>query len=556
MNRVEILYILPYVGSLLLSAGVLFYTWRHRSARGVYAYTWYALGQTLWIFGFTFELISPDLGNKLFWDGFQWLATLIILVAFPIFTVQYSEHKLSHPTRMFWLSLTIPAIFALILMTDSLHHWIYPNPSLNAAIPFQELVYDYTFVDYAYSIYGFLVVFWGMSLLVRRLFQVHALYRAQIAGIFLGFLIPVAGSMLSLANVQFAPQRDGTPFSAALGNLIVAWGLIRFRIFEIIPIARDKVVENMLDLVVVLDVNGRVVDANPAALFALNRKSAQVIGQPAEDVFAGWPELLKRYNEIENITTEASVETFGKRIYYEIKSTILEDSQQKYIGRVFVSRDITERVELQSRLQKINEELEERVAQRTLELAEAYDTTLEGWAKALEMRDKETKDHSQRVTDLTVSLAQAIGIQGDDLLQLRRGAVLHDIGKMAIPDEILGKRGPLTIPERQIVERHPTFGYEFLAPIPFLAKALDIPYCHHEHWDGSGYPRGLKGEENPLAARIFSLIDVWDAIQSDRPYNRAWSKEKAIQYLKEESGKQFDPVCVAVFLDLVEQGKI
>lgn len=556
MNQAEILYLLPYLGSLLLSAGVLIYAWRHRSATGVHAYTWYALGQTLWIFGFIFELICPDLNNKIFWDGFQWLAGFGSLIAFPIFTVQFTEYKLKHPVRMLWLSIIVPMVFTFILMTDSLHHWIYPNPSLIAAIPFSELVYSFAPVVYAYAIYSYLILLWSMSLLVRRFFQTHELYRSQIAVIILGFLIPIAGTILPLANIQFAPQRDGTPFTTALGNLIIAWGLIRYQIFEIVPIAREIVMENMVDLVIVLDSQNRIVDANPAALFALNRKRARVIGLPADKVFEDWPEIIEQFNEVGNLNTEVSVEAFGSVFFFEVKSTVLEDKRQRYLGRVFVSRDVTERIELQTSLQKVNEELEERVAQRTEELAQAYDTTLEGWARALEMRDKETKDHSQRVTELTMSLAQAMGIQGDDLAQIRRGAILHDIGKMAIPDEILRKRGELTISERKIVEQHPVHSYELLSNIPYLEKALDIPYCHHEHWDGNGYPRGLKGEEIPLAARIFSIIDVWDAVQSDRPYNRPWPKEKAIQYLKDESGKYFDPECVSVFLGLVEQDKI
>jgi len=194
--------------------------------------------------------------------------------------------------------------------------------------------------------------------------------------------------------------------------------------------------------------------------------------------------------------------------------------------------------------------------QAEVNLIEAYDTTLEGWTRALELRDKETEDHSRRVTELTVTLAKAMGLKGEELLDVRRGAVLHDIGKMGIPDEILRKRGALTIAERKIVEQHPNYSYELLSQIPFLERALDIPYCHHEHWDGSGYPRGLKGDEIPLAARIFSVIDVWDAVQSERPYNHPWPRDKAIQYLKDEAGKYFDPDCVSVFLELAEDGKI
>jgi len=206
-------------------------------------------------------------------------------------------------------------------------------------------------------------------------------------------------------------------------------------------------------------------------------------------------------------------------------------------------------------IQAIVRDITER-KQAEANLMEAYDTTLEGWARALELRDKETEDHSRRVTDLTVTLAKAMGLQGEELTHVRRGAILHDIGKMGIPDEILRKRGELTVAERNIVKQHPNLSLELLSPIPFLRQALDIPYCHHERWDGTGYPRGLKGEDIPLSARIFSVIDVWDALLSDRPYSKAWPKEKTIRYLKEQAGKHFDPRIVEVFLNLVDQGAI
>ena len=226
------------------------------------------------------------------------------------------------------------------------------------------------------------------------------------------------------------------------------------------------------------------------------------------------------------------------------------------IGRVIVARNITERKRLEQALLQINEGLEQRVENRTRDLAEAYETTLEGWARALELRDEETEGHSRRVTEMTMKLAQALSIPADQLDHIHRGAILHDIGKMAFPDEILRKTGPLNSKEQKTVMQHPTIAYELLARIPFLQKALDIPYCHHEKWDGSGYPRGLKGEQIPLAARIFTVVDIWDAIQSDRPYKKAWSRVKAIKYMKEQSGKFFDPQVVNAFLSLVENGEI
>jgi putative nucleotidyltransferase with HDIG domain len=190
------------------------------------------------------------------------------------------------------------------------------------------------------------------------------------------------------------------------------------------------------------------------------------------------------------------------------------------------------------------------------DLAEAYDTTLEGWAQALDLRDKETEGHSRRVTETTISVARAMGCTEEELVHVRRGSLLHDIGKMGIPDEILRKRGPLTDGERTVVVRHPITAYNLLKPIAYLEKALDIPYCHHEKWDGSGYPRGLKGEEIPLAARIFAVVDVWDALSSDRPYREAWSHDKVTRYMIAESGKHFDPDVLNIFLQMLEKGEI
>ena len=190
-----------------------------------------------------------------------------------------------------------------------------------------------------------------------------------------------------------------------------------------------------------------------------------------------------------------------------------------------------------------------------LDLTRTYDATIEGWARALEMRDQETEGHTRRVTELSERLARAMSVGDQELIQLRRGALLHDIGKMGIPDSILLKPGPLSNTERGIMHRHPQYAFEMLAPIAYLRLALDIPYCHHEHWNGAGYPRGLVGEQIPLAARIFAVVDVWDALRSDRPYRPAWSEENALEYLREQAGKQFDPKVVEQFIRMLESEK-
>ncbi|MBS4021130.1 MAG: PAS domain S-box protein [Dethiobacter sp.] len=195
-----------------------------------------------------------------------------------------------------------------------------------------------------------------------------------------------------------------------------------------------------------------------------------------------------------------------------------------------------------------NAELFHNLEQSNIELMQAYNDTIEGWARALDMRDQETEDHSQRVAKMTVNIARKFGVKEEKLAYVRRGALLHDIGKMGIPDNILRKPGKLTDEEWEIMRRHPRLAYEMLSPIEYLRPALEIPYCHHEKWDGTGYPRGLKGKEIPLEARIFALADVYDALTSERPYRSAWSKEKALEYIKEQSGRYFDPQVVEVFL--------
>jgi putative nucleotidyltransferase with HDIG domain len=191
---------------------------------------------------------------------------------------------------------------------------------------------------------------------------------------------------------------------------------------------------------------------------------------------------------------------------------------------------------------------------RNEELRVAYDDTLEGWAKALELRDMETQGHSQRVTNLTNKLAIKMGeFSEKELDNIRRGALLHDIGKMGIPDSILLKPGKLTEEEWEIMKKHTDYAYKWLKPIAFLERSLDIPYAHHEKWDGTGYPLGLKGEEIPLAVRIFSIVDVWDALSSNRPYRKAWEKERILNYLQEEVGKHFDPKVYEAFQSLVEE---
>ena len=226
---------------------------------------------------------------------------------------------------------------------------------------------------------------------------------------------------------------------------------------------------------------------------------------------------------------------------------ILEAFDRDHFERDEEWQEFLETLGQQAAIAIDNANLFEDLARSNTELSIAYETTLEGWSRALDLRDQATEGHTRRVTQMTVTLASFLGIKNYDLLNIRRGALLHDIGKMGIPDEILLKPGPFLDKEWDWMHEHPRLAYEMLLPIRYLHPALDIPYCHHERWDGTGYPRGLKGKEIPLAARIFSVVDVWDAMTSDRPYRAALSRAEANSYLKEQAGSHFDPEAVNAF---------
>jgi putative two-component system response regulator len=231
----------------------------------------------------------------------------------------------------------------------------------------------------------------------------------------------------------------------------------------------------------------------------------------------------------------------------------LKAGADDFISKPFDRFELRARLLGITRLNRYQKLIQERAKLReaNAQLLSAYEATIEGLSHALDLRDRETEGHSRRVTELTIQLAQAMNIGDTEITHYRRGALLHDMGKIGIPDSILHKPDTLTEEEWTIMRKHPQLAYEMLYPIEYLRPALDIPYSHHEKWDGSGYPRGLKGEEIPMSARLFAIADVWDALTSDRPYRAAWNESEALAYIREQSGKHFDPTVVDLFFNMI-----
>jgi PAS domain S-box-containing protein len=299
-------------------------------------------------------------------------------------------------------------------------------------------------------------------------------------------------------------------------------------------------VENVQDYALItLDSGGHVVSWNTGAERIKGYSADEILGKhfslfyPPEVVAAGKPELELVMAEATGRFEEEGwrLRKDGSRFWANVIITPMRDDSGRLRGFAKVTRN-------------------------DIELMRAYDATIEGWAHALDLRDKETEGHSRRVTEMTMRVAQAMRLDANELVHVRRGALLHDVGKLGIPDAILLKPGPLTEEEWRVMRRHPQHAYDWLSPIAFLRLALDIPYCHHEKWDGTGYPRGLKGQQIPLSARIFAAVDIWDALRSDRPYRARWPEARVLDHIRSLSGTHLDPLVVESFLRVARSEKI
>lgn len=309
-----------------------------------------------------------------------------------------------------------------------------------------------------------------------------------------------------------------------------------------------RLFESSPESITLIGLNGVILDCNKATENIAGKPRDELIGKPFWNIGildqTDIPSIMEYFTQI---VKGELLEPFHVKVirdnkdvsWLEIHLAFLKRNNKVYAIQV-ISRDVTERRKAELQIQNLN-----------AELLIAYDETLKGWARALDLRDHNTEDHSVRVMDLTMDMARRLGIPKSELVHIRRGALLHDIGKMGIPDAILLKPGPLTEDEWHVMRKHPAVAYDLLSNIPFLKPALSIPYCHHERWDGSGYPEGLSKEQIPLEARIFAVVDVWDALSSDRPYRKKWANEEIVEYIRAKAGTHFDPEIVKLFLSMI-----
>ena len=368
MNWQHLSYLVPFFISLAITIGIGLYTWRHRAVSGAAAWTVVAFSQALWILGYIFELVSPDLAGKVFWDNVQFFGMFVVPTALLAFALDYTGRKLPRSKEV-WAALTVvPILLMLLIFTDDWHHLIRPDARLISGELFAALTYGFTTTIWILSLYSYALTFVGLAILIERFIRPRQFYRGQVGVILLSMLFPILGGLITLAGIEIYFYRDTTPFTFALGNLILVWGLFHYRLFDIVPIARDMVIENMHDGVIVLDAQGRVIDVNPAIQRVIGRPLSQVIGQRASQVFASWTDLVEKYRDVQEAHSEMTIPVGATRYHVEMSLTSLYDRRGALKGRLVVARDITERKQAQEALQRAHDELEHRVQERTLEL--------------------------------------------------------------------------------------------------------------------------------------------------------------------------------------------
>ncbi len=358
MNVESLPYLIPYFVSAFISLGVAYYAWQRRHVAGSKPFVIMVLSQAVWTCGYICELINTTLQGKVFWDDVQFVASAIWPLMFFAFVCEFSGRYWRRP-RLIWSLLILPiGFFLLLLFTDSNHHVVRPESILVPGIPFASLFYEFSPAVLITAVYIYGLIAAGIYVLISSFAQAHSLYRKQIALVLIGTMFPIMGTLLTVLGVSFSAQRDTTPLTFAISNVIIAWALYRYGLFDIVPIARDKVVENMSDLVLMLDRQNRFVDINPAAEAVLGMTNGDVIGQPVAQILAEWNYLsgLLAYD------TEQVVETIvpfeGKLYDMAIKITPLFDEQERLNGRLIVARDITEMKQAERALQEHAAQLE------------------------------------------------------------------------------------------------------------------------------------------------------------------------------------------------------
>jgi PAS domain S-box-containing protein len=389
-----------------ITSGVAIFAWQRREVTGALSFAVATAGQGLWTLGYIFELLSPSLQAKIFWDNFQLFGGVIYLLGLFAFALQYTGRKSSDLKKLILLLSVVPTVYILLAFTNPWHGWVISNARLIPGEPFSELTYDFSPLTWMAFLYSVGLQLTSLYILISGFMHASGFYRRQVGLVVLGALIPLLGTTLTIIGVTLTFHRDTTPLTFAIGNLIIAWGLFRFRLFDVAPIGRDTVIENMRDVLIILDSQDNVIDVNPAAQTLLGRNASQLIGRPAFEVFSAWPNLVEHYQDVEETSSEIAIGEGDQQRFFELNISPLRDRGQQLRGRLILVHEITERVLTERELEQHRQRLKEMVVARTAELS------LTNQRLRREIDERERTEKELRESEARYQLATSAGKVG------------------------------------------------------------------------------------------------------------------------------------------------
>ncbi len=358
-------YLFPYFISLAISLGIAVYAWRRREVESALAFVALCVGEAVWTFGYIFELTSITLAGKVFWDDWQFMGMFITTMGWLYFSLKFAGYLAEPPTKFLVALSVIPVVSMVLIYTDRFHGWFRPTVSILPGDPFSTLTYDFSPLIWVTFIFAYALGLGGIGVLIAKIFRDRGLYRVQSILILCGLIAPMIGGGLTMADITLSYQRDTAPLTFAAGNLVILWGLFRFQIFDIRPIARDLLVENMSTALIVLDAKNRVVDINPVALKLVQKSYEEVIGKPAHIAFHQFTDMLARFSDVKEIKTEVHGYLKDYSQHFEVEITPIYRQPDDFAGRMILIRNITERKKMEAILQERTRELE--IANQELE---------------------------------------------------------------------------------------------------------------------------------------------------------------------------------------------
>lgn len=434
MSLISQLYIIPYIFSALISFSIGFYATRCKSTAGAVPFAIVVFSQTFWTVGYIFELIASTIVGKIFWDNVQWIGSLIWPVAFLYFVSRFIGFRFKYNWWLWFLISTPLIAFLILVFTNDFHELVRQNDRLISGTPFSELKYDFGNITWLIALYLYALLFYSIYKLVKHYFQSQPLFRKQIIVLILGIMIPILGTVYTLLEIPLTFHRDITPMTFALSDLVIMWGLLRFRLLNVIPIARDRLIESMQDAVIVLDNQNHLVDVNPSTLRLIEEDSKLVIGAPMAEVFETWEGFSKNFLNEEELNEEIKLNFKNQHRYFDLKLSPLFDKSGNSIGKLIVLRDISKRKRAEEALHEINNELEDRIGQRTKEIT-SINTNLVNEIDKRKETEKKLLASMQKAEAANIAKSQFLSNMSHEL----RTPIHHILGFTQISRSKIGK---------------------------------------------------------------------------------------------------------------------